>query len=261
MIARTSLLLLLPVVAVFSLSRRRRIVAVIGMGAFSLLLSGVYLLLYAPDVAVTEAAIGAALVTFIYVLAIRKTGRLVVVGDEAPGLLQREGERITGLEQAILALFARHLGLDLVVHLLPPDEARGALWRGEADIEAGGIVSTQVGEEFLASSGFLETAFFRVEGPRADHMGSTAGTYPYFSDLLEAIRQGRRCAVALDLARFLRVSRLDLSGYRVTRLPGIHQYVFLLPKAGTELHRQLEAFLSDLRKSGRLAALVRRYVL
>ena len=58
MIARTTLLLLLPFVAAFSLTRKRRIVAVIGMGMFSLILAAVYLLLNAPDVAITEAAIG-----------------------------------------------------------------------------------------------------------------------------------------------------------------------------------------------------------
>lgn len=261
MIARTSLLLLLPIVAAFALTRRRRITAVIGMATFSLLLSGVYLLLYAPDVAVTEAAIGAALVTFIYVLAIRRTGRLVVVGDEAPGLLEREGERIIGLEHAILTGFAKHLGLDLVVHFLPSAEARAVLRRGEADLAAGGIVARHLEEGLRASSGFLETAFFDVAGP-GPH-GAEAGPPPsptYFVDVLDAVREGRQLTATFDLARFLALSRLDLSRYRVRRLPGTEQYVFALQESNTELARRLEAFLLDLRASGRLETLRARYI-
>lgn len=260
MIARTSLLVLLPVVAIFALTRRRRIVAVIGMATFSLLLSSVYLLLYAPDVAITEAAIGAALVTFIYVLAIRRTGRLVVVCDEAPGLLEREGGRIVGLEHAILTRFSRHLGLDLVVRFVPSEEAREMLGRGEADLAAGGIVAAQIEEGLCASTGFLETAFFHIEGPLPLTADRTVVPPAYFADLVEAIRHGRRVCVTLDLARFLAVSRLDLSRYRVSRLPGNDQYVFALQAENTELRRRLEAFLSDLRESGRLERLHERYV-
>jgi uncharacterized MnhB-related membrane protein len=260
-IAQTSLLILLPIVAVFSLTRRRRVVAVIGMGSFSLLLSAVYLLLHAPDVAVTEAAIGAALVTFIYVLAIRKTGRLVAVGDEAPGLLEREGDQINGLEHAILHAFARHLGMDLIVHLSSAQDARDALERGEADIGAGGIVSSDTDRRVLATSGFLETAFFRVEGPGTRQGSANAAAGTTVSDVTDAIRAGRPCAVTLDLARFMAVSRLDLSAYRVSRLPDMDQYVFLVATGNEELHRQLEAFLTDLKRSGRLATLVRRYIL
>ena len=56
MIARTVLLLLLPIIAAVALTRRRRLACVIGMGLLSLVLAATYLLLHAPDVAVTEAA-------------------------------------------------------------------------------------------------------------------------------------------------------------------------------------------------------------
>jgi uncharacterized MnhB-related membrane protein len=49
--------------------------AVIALAASSLLLSLAFYLLQAPDVAIAEAGIGAALTTAIYVLAIRKTRR------------------------------------------------------------------------------------------------------------------------------------------------------------------------------------------
>lgn len=54
---------------------RDLLAAVIALAASSLLLSLEFYLLQAPDVAIAEAGIGAALTTAIYVLAIRKTRR------------------------------------------------------------------------------------------------------------------------------------------------------------------------------------------
>ena len=154
---QTALLVLLPVVAALTLCQRRRLMAVIGMGVFSLLLSAVYLLAAAPDVAIAEAAIGAALVTVIYVLAIRKTGRLVVMGCEVPGLLGREGKQIVGLEHDILEGFARELGLDLYVQFVPREAIESALLRGEADIAAGGLIEGDCAQEVCATPVHLPT--------------------------------------------------------------------------------------------------------
>jgi len=55
----------------------------------------------------------------IYVIAIRRTGRLIVVADEAPDLLARKGDRLIGLEYEILVGFARELGLDLSIRFVP----------------------------------------------------------------------------------------------------------------------------------------------
>lgn len=261
MMVLTVLLLLLPVIAAFALSRRRRLAAVIGMGLFSLVLSASYLLAHAPDVALTEAAIGAALVTFIYILAIRKTGRLVVVGDEAPGLLQREGERVIGLEQEILAGFARQLGLDLVVRFLPRREMEATLLRGEADIGAGGIVHLEGEGPLLTTPEHLSTALFHLaregrEDPSPERGRAHDG---YFSDVVEAVRAGEGGGYTLDLARFIAVSRLGLSGYAVERLAGSFSYIFLLAADREVLHRRLVAYLDRLKEGGELAGMIRRY--
>ena len=49
--------------------------AVMGLCLFSMVLSLQYFLLNAPDVAITEAALGVGLSTLIFVIAIRKTRR------------------------------------------------------------------------------------------------------------------------------------------------------------------------------------------
>lgn len=261
MIARYALLALLPVVAILSLSQRRRLAAVIGMGLFSFLLAVAYLLLHAPDVALIEAAIGAALITAVYVLAIRRTGRLTVVADEAPGLLIREGERIVGLEHEILQRFARHLGLDLSVQLVPHRDVVGLVEREEADIGAGGLVLSG-DEEGLAADSHLETALFTVgEWAVASTRDVPAVHYDgYFADIDPLKLYTEKTGATLDLARFLAVRRSDAPNESVVRHPQRFGYSFLISERRRDLLVELDAYLQDLRDSGELGRLTERYL-
>ncbi len=71
----SGLVLILIISAVFSIMQKDLLVAVIGTAAISVVLSILFYLLQAPDVALTEAAIGAALSTIIFLIAIKKTDR------------------------------------------------------------------------------------------------------------------------------------------------------------------------------------------
>ena len=260
MIVLLVLLSLLPVLAAFALSRRRRFTAIVGMGLFSLILSAVYLLLHAPDVAVTEAAINAALITFIYIIAIRKTGKLVVVSDEIPGLLYREGEQISGLEQEILSGFSRQLGLELVIRFLPVEQVPTALQQGEADIGAGGIISEIDDNKVLKTQGYLPTALYHLSTQMKPHPKQEQSTVTgFFSDLREDFQAGKISACTLDLARFVALSSSDLSPYTVRRLDGLLSYIFLVAPARERLHHQFVSYLSELEESGELDKLTRRY--
>jgi len=260
MIVLLVLLSLLPVLAAFALSRRRRFTAIVGMGLFSLILSAVYLLLHAPDVAVTEAAINAALITFIYIIAIRKTGRLVVVSDEIPGLLHREGEQISGLEQEILSGFARQLGLELVIRFLPVEQIPRALQQGEADIGAGGIISEIDDSRVLKTQGYLPTALYYLSRQTKPHLKQEESAITgFFSDLREEFQAGKTQACTLDLARFVALSRSDLSPYTVRRLDGLFSYIFLIAPARERLHHQFVSYLGKLEEGGELEKLTRRY--
>jgi len=55
--------------------------AVILLGTVSLLVSATFLLLAAPDVAITEAAIGSALTTLVYVLVLKRTNSVDSIED------------------------------------------------------------------------------------------------------------------------------------------------------------------------------------
>jgi len=69
------LLVLMIVAALFAVAKKDLLVAVLSTGAVSLILSLVFLILQAPDVALTEASIGAALSTVIFLVTLKKTRR------------------------------------------------------------------------------------------------------------------------------------------------------------------------------------------
>lgn len=266
MISRAVLLLLLPIIAGVSLFQRRRLSAVIGMGLFSLVLAATYLLHSAPDVAVTEAAIGGALVTVIYVLAIRRTGRLLVVGDEVPGLLALEGGEFVGVEVDILAGFARRLGLDLSIQIAPFGDVETILLRGDADLGAGGL-SSEPPARLHRSREHLPTALMRLR-PEADDRPSPEESPTtdrceysgYFSDLVEAFRRNELIEATLDMARFLAVSRTDISSWRVDRLSTPRGYAFIAAPRRRGLRDQLSAYIDELERDGSLDDMIRRHL-
>jgi len=67
----TPVLIVLVLSAFFALWFRNLLYSVVSLGAFSLVLSLEFYILRAPDVAIAEAAIGAALTTAIFILTLR----------------------------------------------------------------------------------------------------------------------------------------------------------------------------------------------
>jgi uncharacterized MnhB-related membrane protein len=69
------LLLILIGAAIFAVHQRDLLYAVIATGIINLVLTALFFILQAPDVALTEAAIGVALTTIIFIITIRNTVR------------------------------------------------------------------------------------------------------------------------------------------------------------------------------------------
>lgn len=76
------LLVLMIASAIYAVRQKDLLYAVIATGIISLILSILFFLLQAPDVALTEAAIGVALTTIIFVITIRNTERMEVESDK-----------------------------------------------------------------------------------------------------------------------------------------------------------------------------------
>ncbi len=264
MIARWILLALLPIIAGISLAQSRRLSAIIGMGLFSFMLAAVYVLMHAPDVAITEATIGAALVTAIYILAIRRTGRLTVVADEVPGLIAREGDHISGVEYEILAGFARMQGLDLSVQFVPLRRVPWLVANKEADIGAGGIIPLVDATAGLSSTpSHLETGIYAFERHTLQSSTAFAPDYEgYFSELALHAKDGTLASavVALDLARVLALSRHGGSLQGLTRLEGDYSYRFIVGKDRKDLRQDYISYLERLRASGQLESMIQRHI-
>lgn len=263
MIARVVLLGLLPVVAAIALLQSRRLTAIIGMGLFSFILAAVYAFLHAPDVAITEATIGAALVTAIYILAIRRTGRLTVAADEVPGLIAREGHSISGLEYEILEGFAREMGLDLLVQFVPLRRIRWLVSHREADIGAGGLIPREAeGDDLLAAPAHLETCVFGFPQRVAPSEEISSPDYAgYFSELADHGQRGVLSDVitSLDLARVLSLTRSGVAMHGLERRDGEHGYAFVFSRDRGDLARDYRRHLESLRASGALDEMIRRY--
>ncbi len=76
MIVHVAVLSMIVITAILAVELKDLMSAVISLGVMSLMLSLEFYLLHAPDVAIAEAGVGAALTTAIYVLAVRKTRRV-----------------------------------------------------------------------------------------------------------------------------------------------------------------------------------------
>jgi len=256
--------------AVFALTQRRLLWGVIGVGAHSLALAGVYLFLAAPDVALTQAAVGFGLVTFIYLLALRRTGKLIVVAEEMPPLLYQDGQRVAGLEWEILSQFGRHVHQDVQVLWVPRKEIPRLLRAGEANVGAGGYLPRSE-EAVLLTRPLLSTRMVTVrctpgplgavEGDRGeDYLPPDGLTYEDHGELASALGAGEVGGAVADL---LHVRQWVLSGEIQPVQTTEEQetsFRFAVAPGEEDISRALDAFLAQLEETGELARLVRRHV-
>ncbi|MFN3346548.1 MAG: hydrogenase subunit MbhD domain-containing protein [Candidatus Bipolaricaulaceae bacterium] len=257
--------------AVFALTRKRLLWGVIGVGAHSLVLAALYLVLAAPDVALTEAAIGFGLVTFVYLLALRRTGKLVVAASPLYPLLYAEGERIAGLEWEILERFARWCHRDLELIWVPRAEIPRLVRSGEAHVGAGGFLPNSE-ERVVYTKGLVPTRLVRVrrgEGP----LGAVAGEpgaplagpegkiFEDADELAQALSRGEVGEAVTDLLHWRAWETQGLfSEVETAVLPDEHYYVFALSPEDEELRESFMEFLTELERRGELSELVRRYL-
>ncbi|MCF6356923.1 MAG: DUF4040 domain-containing protein [Draconibacterium sp.] len=76
------LLLVIIGAAIYAVYQRDLLYAVIATGIISLVLTALFYILQAPDVALTEAAIGVALTTIIFIITIKNTVRFEDESDK-----------------------------------------------------------------------------------------------------------------------------------------------------------------------------------
>ncbi|MGQ9699635.1 MAG: Na(+)/H(+) antiporter subunit B [Candidatus Bipolaricaulaceae bacterium] len=223
------------------------------------------LALAAPDVALAQAAIGFGLVTFVYLLAIRRTGKLVVAACEACSLLYPKGEEIRGLEWEILVRFARflHRELELVSGSRGPKSP--AFLKPEKRTSARAGISPVQGKKCLSPSRWYRplVTLRWGEGPLAAVAGDPGERWlppgsPIFEDeetLVRAAEEGKLGGAVVDL---LRLRSWLLRGIPQGTIQPIEETAFRLAVTPMEpeVHEAPEDFLEDMERTGQWKALL-----
>ncbi|WP_026368486.1 hydrogenase subunit MbhD domain-containing protein [Aminiphilus circumscriptus] len=159
---------LLPLMAFVTLRQERILAAVIARGMLGIAAALLYTLLGAPDVAVTEALMGALLVTLLYVVVFKRSGEFRVGCLELSPLVETlpgRGEEFDGLDVAFLRAFAAWAGYrPRFVRFDSREELLSELREGVVDIAAGGLVE---GKDDLSGTvlfPLVETRILEGEG-------------------------------------------------------------------------------------------------
>lgn len=258
------------VLAVVALTRRRLLWGVAVLGVHSLVLAALYFSLSAPDVALTEAAIGFGLVTFVYLLAIRRTGRIVVAAVECHPLLYPAGEGAAGLVWELLRLLAAHTHRELELRWVERDEVGEFLSSSEADLAAGDLIPSAREEGFLRVP-FLPTRIVRVRrdsgalgaisGSReAEHLPPEGRLFPRRDDLYGALERGELGGAVvnlLELRSFLLGGKLGDA--EIEPLEDTDFTVLFAPDE-EELAKAFREVVEELHERGEWEDLVRRYL-
>ena len=275
-----SLLLLALSVAV--LLQDRLLNAVILLGVFSLVSSVIYFLIGAPDVAVTEGAIGVAFVTFIYVLALSDQGKLHVIAEEVPPFLFQEKGELQGAELEILQGFAEEINLELEVEFVGHQELTSLIGGRRADLIAGAYFPGYLaGEELSNSRGYNEGQLAKIH--RSTRGGGNLGILvetdlselsevdinekdlTRFSSLEEMVRaynEGRIRGFIADSGRMstalYRVNSPLRDKSEIVTLEEI-RYGFAVSREEEDLLDRLNNYLTDLDRSGEIDELLSGY--
>ncbi|MFP3952857.1 MAG: hydrogenase subunit MbhD domain-containing protein [Candidatus Acetothermia bacterium] len=276
----TFFLLLLLALSISVVLQRRLLNAVILLGVFSLTSSTIYFLAGAPDVAVTEGAIGVAFVTFIYVLALSDQGKLHVITEEIPPFFFQERGEIKGIDHEILLKLAEKLNLDLEVEFLSHPETAVRFSGRRGKVLAGAyfsrycetidpLTSTTYHRAQLARisaespskrtgtiSGLNVTGLEEISGDRIRYFDS-------LNELIEAYNQEKVDSIIADSARLRyalnRINAMRKSSSEITQI-GEVEYSFAISREEPDLLDKVNDHLNELESNGQLKEILSRYL-
>ena len=273
-----SILLLCLSVAV--LLQDRLLNAVILLGVFSLVSSVVYFLVGAPDVAVTEGAIGVAFVTFIYVLALSDQGKLHVIAEEVPPFLFQEKGELQGAELEILKGFADEINLELEVEFVGHRDLTSLIGGRRADMIAGAYFPGFLAQGELSSSiGYNQGQLAKISRPTREgkKIGILAETDPSsidgvreekltrfssLSNMIKAYNKERISGFVSDSGRMsaalFRINTPLREESEIDTLGEI-EYGFAVSSGEEDLLGELNDYLGELARSGELEEILSGY--
>ncbi|MFW6149819.1 MAG: transporter substrate-binding domain-containing protein [Atribacterota bacterium] len=282
---------MLVVLALLALELKNLLSSVIVLGAFSLVLSLVLYYLHAPDVAITEAAIGSGFATVIFIIAIKKRGSLIMLTYPHSRFFfyDYQGEP-SGLDYDILSLFAQKLDMELEVREVGKwDELIAQLVSERGDIIGAGMTRLEEREKQISfSDGYFPTRVVIVTNTDNTELNSisdlkdkTVFSVPNTScyhalklvdgikidtsfsnpdKLLKAVSEGEVYAVAVDMIEAM-VGQIGYHNLKVVgTISNIQEYGYGIAKDREELLIQLNEFLKEIKNNGTYNKLYKKYI-
>lgn len=273
-------LLLLPVLAGAVLLQHRLLSAVILLGVFSLASSMICFLIGAPDVAVTEGAIGVAFVTFIYVLALSDQGKLHVITEEIPPFFYQEKSEIQGIEYEILEELADESNLDLEVEFVTHSDLTSRVSGLRDEILAGAFYQEYLSTLNLPTTNtYHQGSLAKIEDQKGtQRIGILADMelklvknlqaknvlrFNSLQDLVNAYnRQKISCFVADSARMSIALNRINATRKKSSEVTQIGEidYTFAVSSSEIELQSQLNDLLQSMESSGKLEQILNRYL-
>ncbi len=205
--------------------------SILYFGLFGTITSGAYLFMGAPDVSFASLALGAGFTTFVFLIAIKKTGTVGVKYIETPYMIfGKKTEKLSGFEYELLKSFLIEQNLSADFSILDSKEIN----RKQTDIILGGIYDTEkmsINEKKWLKVPILETKIFK------DNDSTELDLVRMKKEILEHERSS-------DEFQFVKES----------------QYLFLIEHHRPELAEDLRQYIKELKNSGEFQEMVRRFI-
>ncbi len=235
---KTAITLIVLFMGVVTVSARKATTGVIFFAMTSTLAAILFTLYKAPDVALAEAAIGAAFTSFLYLIALQHKGKLWVA------LVEVEGG-VNALENWILERFCERHNLELkLAYYSDISEAKEKLNLGEVEMIGGGIVADP---SFIHTIPFLETKLLLLA--KSD------------KDIEEKDLTNKADIFVIDLMRYRSLLLSDFgSKMKILKQIDGMGYVFVVREDDKMLLKQLNDFISEIKNKGELKKAIGRFI-
>lgn len=208
--------------------------AILFFGLFGTMTSGAYMFMGAPDVSFASLALGAGFTTFVFLIAIRNTGKVIVGYRSAPYLIYKGvRDELTGFEFEILNEFLKEENLKAEFIEIQDDEAFDQLHK-RCDLFIGGIIQEkkpEINTDKWLYKEILETRLLK------DSTGN-------LTDLVRMKEKIINHEAEADDFEYI----------------GESHYLFLFEHHRPEMARNFEEYLDKLKKTNQFESIVRRHI-
>ncbi|GAB6188638.1 hypothetical protein JCM30566_03770 [Marinitoga arctica] len=155
----------LIILAFIMLFVKKYINAILIYAAFGTILSGIFFIFNAPDVAAVQMTIGSAFIIFVYIIAIKTRSKIKVGYIETPYLFENHNGNLLGFEKDLLDYFSENSFFEIEYIPIKKDNILEYINNSEFDIIAGGIIiENNKNCNYLHSKEYLPTKLFKYEG-------------------------------------------------------------------------------------------------